>query len=700
MVSGACVSVLRLLSLLFAAFAVAGAQYLFRKVGQSPLFPPEFVATAPFFARIEALAPEDLRNLGYLLAVIGALLFGEGAVRWPRRALRGALGKAQVQPDASARRRLHPILQGVGLVLAGGLLIHLWRGGIERTPLHMVWLLALVMYLLGSARGDALIGRATGQTRPSPSEAPERAWPLLLLILLAVVVLTGWRLSAAPLRVDGDVASHGLQALEIATGQETRLFAPGWANIPLLAYYPAALGMLLSGDWLVGNRLAGVYAGVLTIFGVWLLGCELFRRAPSPTGTTAEQGHPTLGPLFAAALTAIGYTFVHFSRLPEYLEPVAWGTLSLWALHRGVRTGQRLPLALSGLLLGMAGVFYYSGRVFYVVAGAWWLGLLLTRRDWLRPLGWAGVGVWLGGLFVFLAPFAGVWLAAPQAFLTRMQEVSILRPDALVHMQGVYGVQGLGPVLLENARRAALTFFIYPDTSTHFGWRGPLLDMLNGGLLLLGIGYLLLNLDRLMSWLLLSWFLVVLFLGGVMTTNTPFWPRFLPVLPVIGLITGLTSDRWLATLREDGGPWLESLGRSALIGLLVLVGISNWVAYYEWSSVHNDPASAVGRGVRILPDGVHVYLLDTGEPGRPHWGERTVEFLAGGPVRAIVRETLSPSAWPDRLPPNSAVLLLPEDQALAPALQTRYPGGVYMVQRNRRGDPILFIYRTPNDNGT
>lgn len=693
MVSGTRVSVLRLFCLLFAALAVAGAQYLFRKVGQSPLFPPEFIAAAPFLARFEALPSTDLRNLGYLLAVIGALLFGEGAARWPSRASHAARAAGE-QFRAPPRLRLGLILQGVGVVLAGGLLIHLWRGGVENLFLHMVWLLALAAHLLGSARGHASTVRAADRTSSPPSEAPERTWPLLLLILLATVVLTGWRLSTAPLRVDGDPASHGLQALEIATGQETRLFAPGWANIPLLAYYPAALGMVLSGDWLVGNRLAGVYAGLLTVFGVWLLGCELFRREPSPTGTRASEGNsPSLGPLFAAALMAIGYTFIHFSRLPEYLEPVAWGTLSLWALHRGVRTGQRLPLALSGLFLGMAGVFYYSGRVFYVVAGAWWLGLLLTRRTWLRPLGWAGVGTWLGGLFVFLAPFAGVWLVAPQAFLTRMQEVSILRPDALAHMQGVYGVQGLGPVLLENARRAALTFHIYPDTSTHFGWQGPMLDMLNGGLLLLGIGYLLLNLDRLMSWLLLSWLFVVLFLGGVMTTNTPFWPRFLPVLPAIGLITGLTSDRWLTTLRENGGPWLESLGRSALIGLLVLAGISNWVSYYEWASVRNDPASAVGRAVHDLPDGTHVYLVDGENPARPHWGERTVEFLAGGPSRPIVRETLSPSAWPARLPPNSAVLLLPEDQALAAALQTRYPGGVYMVQRNRRGDPILFIYR-------
>lgn len=672
---------LRFFVLIAALLAVYAAQYLFAQNSLEFLRSPWISENLPRLRDFTEWSPADRQNFGLYLGAIGALLFGLAAYGWSFAPVNDSPRTAERRPSRAAGGALI----AVALAAGAGLLLYFRQDPAEAPWTHYLWVAAIALYLLGSwLAGD----RAPAE---EPLLSPESSWPFLLAIFVLVVFLLGWQLDSVPVRVDGDEASHGLQALAIAAGQESRIFAPGWANIPLLAYYPAALGMQLSGDWLLGNRLAGLVAGLLTVFGVWLLGCEFFRQTPAPE-EGRDDGRRVA--LLAAAFTAIGYTFVHFGRMPQYLEPVGWGVLGLWALQRGVRTGSRPVLALSGLLMALAGLSYYSGRVFVLVALLWWLCLLLARRGWLSQVGWQGFGLWAGGGFVFASPVVGGWLHNPAAFLTRMQEVSIFHPSALVHMESVYGVQGINAVLLENLQRALLTFWIYGDKSTHFGWKGPMLDTLVAPLLLLGIGFLLLNLDRLQSWQMLGWLTAVMALGGLLVLNTPFWPRLLPALPVAGLICALAVDRVRATLMKSGAPWLGQFTIYLVVGLLVLAGTNNWVAWYEAQTVHGDPESYAGRAIRSLPKERTAVLFDTGSDLRGEWGERTVEFLAGGPY-AGRRATIDANNWPVNLPPQSSVILHTGDDALAAEVQNRFPGGVFLLQRNRQGDPVLFVYQLP-----
>lgn len=680
---------LRLLVIFAAFLAICAGQYL---LAQEPL---EFLRTAwvstnlPLLWDVTNWPPDDRQTLGLYLAGIGALLFGLIATGWPTGSLGGRTSPAESGTPGRAAPLAGLLPAGVALLL--GLILFLYFLNNEPEPAwtRLLWVGSLALFVVASW--------LAAPNTPAPDDpsagqpAPERSWPSALLLLILVGFLLGWQLTSVPLRVDGDEGSHGLQALEIVSGWQEHFFGPGWANIPLIAYYPAALGISLSGDWLLGNRLAGFYAGLLTVAGVWLLGCELFRRSPNPE-TGADDGRSVA--LLAAALTAAGYTFIHFGRIPQYMEPVAWGTLGLWALHRGVRTGSRPALALSGLLLGLTGTLYYSGRVFGVVALLWWLWIVFGRRRWAQRVGWSGFGFWAGGGALFLAPFLGLWLRQPAAFLTRLREVSVFGESSLAHMESVFGVQGLNAVLFENARRTALTFWLFGDKSTQFGWQQPMLDALIGPLLILGIGFLFLNLDRTQSWLLLAWLAAVIVLGGAVVINSPYWPRLLPALPVAGLICGLAIDRTRSTLARSSAPWLGRFSTVLFVGVLLLAGMNNWISWYEAQTVWADAESFAGRAIRNLPQERTAILIDTGSPLRAEWGERTVEYLAGGPY-AGRRASISPDNWPANLPPQSSVLLQPDDQALAAELQSRYPGGVFLLQRDRVGNPIIFVYQLP-----
>ncbi len=627
---------------------------------------------------------DSIQDLAWAAAGVGALLFGALALPWPR---------VQAEPFAppSRSRTWAWALVGLALLLAAASAAGIFRDGAESQALHVGWVVAVALFLLGAA----FLGRPRALGDPREWARPEAGWPVLVMMLAVSRWLFAWRLDQLPLRVDGDPASHGLQALALVTGAETGIFAPGWAHIPLLAYYPAAWGMRLVEDWLVGNRLAGVYAGLLGLVATWLLACELFRRRPTWNHAGVQESDGRVAALVATALTGLGYTYIHFSRLPQYMEPVAWGTLALWALYRGLRTRDPLALALSGLLNGLVLSLYYSGRVYPVIGLAWliWIGLL--RPEWIRArlggLGWRAPLLWLGGMLAFLGPILGYWLREPAAFLQRMQEVSLFGPASQAHMATVYGVEGPLPLFLESLKRSAFTFNFYPDTSTHFGWQGPMLDDLTGPLLLLGLGLVVLNLDRLLSWLLLSGFLAVVVLGGGMTINAPFWPRLLPALPFAGLLSALAVDRLRRSLLHLVGPWLAPTFTGVMVGLLVLAGLRNFVAYADRYSATIDPATAVGRGLRELTVTGPVWVF-TPEAGPPPWDDRVVDFLTAAPVRGRTWQWATPATLPDQLPPNGAILLLPDHREFLADLHSRYPGGHVDAYRTRRGDPYIYIY--------
>ncbi|MBX3001609.1 MAG: hypothetical protein KF893_24010 [Caldilineaceae bacterium] len=662
---------LRFIILLLAILTAYFAQILFQSPNLLQTAPVWLFDLAPFRSLL-FWSPDNLQRLALLLAAAGAVLYGLLVQPLPANLER------RVGLVGARSARIGGTLLLLAVAIGAGLLLFTRNSPGEPLSLHLFWAISLLSVLLGGWWLTSVAPPAASEPASNFIQ-PERGWPYFLLILGVAALLYSWQLNLLPIRVDAEIANHGLQAMRILSGEESRIFAPGWANLPLLAYYPAALGMLVSGDWLVGARLAGVFAGLLTLLGVWLLACELFRRSPiSDAYGFLLQDNGRHAALLAVVFTGIGYTFVHFSRLPHFMEPVAWGTLSLWALARGLRANDRLALGLSGLLLGMTLLLYESGLIFPIVALMWLLGYLWARSHWFRPadggVSWAGIAVWLAGIFVFLAPTLGFWLRQPALLAGRIETISFFN-------------------FWENVRRTALTFNVFGDTSAFFGFGGAMLDPLVAPLLILGVGVILLNLDRLLSWQLLAWLVGVILLGGALMVEAPFWPRLLPALPAIGLIIALAVDRWRATLLTIGGPWLKHLGTVALAGLLLLAGVESWVQYYEANTVGAEPATYVGRALRVLA-AEEVPFLVVGD-GRPAWNEPVIEYLGATRYRPLLQGELQIDDLPTTLPPHSVILLFPEDQVLATTLQIRYPGGIYRVQRDRLGNPTLVIYELP-----
>ena len=682
---------LRSVALISAALTVVLAQFLLFSVESINALPGWLLDLLPSLRSLAFWSEANLQGLALMLVAGGALVFGLVAQPWE---------PSQILPQ----RTVYPRTARTGAILVGGAVLlsvvfalFTWQNETEPLWLLLGWTASIVLMLVGAGLATAQRSMLDETLTPPLLGRPESSWPLLLLVLIGAGLLTGWHLVDVPVQVTDAAIVHGLQAKALAIGAESRVFAPGADNLPLFAFYPSALAIRLSGDSLLGSRIAGVLAGLLTVLGVWLLGCELFRRPPVRVDGFLWRDDGRSAALCAAVVTAIGYTFVHFSRQPVLLEPVGWGTLALWTLHRGLRTRSLLVLALSGLLLGVTSLLYLTGWIFVMVAFCWLLWLALGRTHWLRGedgVGWAGVAIWPAAFFVFVAPVVGVWLRLPDAFTQRVLSASIFDPAALARMEAFYGIQGLPAVLWESFRRSLLTFNLYPDTSLAFGFDRPMFDPFVGALLVMGLGVIVLNLDRILSWLLLTWWGIVLILGGGLTEGAPFWPYLLPLLPIAGLIAGLAAERWRSTLLHTGGPWLRHVGTVAVLGLLLWTGAQNWINYYERYTLLDAPPAEkavhyTGRALRTLSPEQTPYLV-VGE-GRPQWDDPRIVYIAGNAYDVLAHGELRLDSLPETLPPGTAILLLPEDQVLASVLGSRFPGGVYRILRDRQSNPVMVV---------
>jgi hypothetical protein len=691
------------------------AQYLFDHLSLFNNLPERLRIMAPALADLAVWPTEHLLTAAILLLIFAGLGFGLTATPWSRRDGAAPVPRQPLltTPTDLTARRLGRGLLGLALLISVLLTVNFVLGRGETMALQIGWALSMAGYLAGGALLDrayqSTSAASTGPGAKMPTR-PEQSWPYLLAILTVSLLLFSWNLANLPIQVDRESAGHGLQALELVAGRESRIFAPGWANRPLLAYAPAALGILVSRDWLVGARLAGVLAGLLTLLGTWLVGCELFRRtATGETPSRAAASEAAIDgermedgrwlALLATVITAIGYTFIHFSRLPLFMEPVAWGTLGLWALLRGVRTRSRLTLGLSGLLFGLGASFYASGWILLMVACLWWAFLGRTRRPWSVESqdspGWIDASFWLGGIFVFLAPSLGYWIASPAILIDQIAGASLFAPAAQEFVSSNYTVNGLAPLVWKSLRNTALTFNYVPDASPAFGYPGHLLDSVTAPLLVLGIGFLMRSLNRSLARLLLSWFGIVLIVGGVLTVNAPFWPGLLPLLPAAGLITALALDRGQTSLSECLGDWVRSSIGIAIVGGLLLVSVHNWLNYHDFASANGNPSSYVGRLIRQLPPDRVPVLLVSDQPEAARSNDGIVQYLLGGPFNHRQILEILPDSLPEELPPHSTIILHPADRDVLPQLERAYPGGVTEIRRNRVANPVSLLYILP-----
>src|SRR5262249_55900931 len=123
------------------------------------------------------------------------------------------------------------------------------------------------------------------------------------LLLAGLLALRLWNNGEFPLNFHGDSASTALQARQLLAGGYPDFFGVGWADIPLLGYWPTAISLRLFGDSLAGLNSISAFEAVIALLGLYLIVRDLFGWRPA---------------LFALVLAGTDLTFLHFSRVVPY----------------------------------------------------------------------------------------------------------------------------------------------------------------------------------------------------------------------------------------------------------------------------------------------------------------------------------------------------------------------------------------------
>jgi hypothetical protein len=532
------------------------------------------------------------------------------------------------------------------------------------------WLASVLALFVGQWRS-----RTQGE-RVSRGKVQTGAVILLLAVALASRI---YHLGTLPYNLDGDYADFGLQARAIALGEEQRLFAYGWAAIPLMGYMPVALTMRIAGTGLAGLYLAGVIEGLLAILAVYLLGRDLFG--------------PRAGVL-AAALLTISYTHLYFSRTCAYIDPVFFTVWALYLLARALRSGSGLAAVASGAFIAFDLEMYYSGRAVVFLTAMTILLVVFRSREWLLTR-WRELVLLTLATVIVLGPMLFLFVRDRDAFASRSREVLVFTPAALQHMKSVYGVESLAAVLGAQAQRAALLFYTYTDASTQFGARRAFLDSFSAVALTLGIGFAVFTLRRLGSALSLGWLLVVLFLGCFLTINPPFFPRLAILVAPAALLGGMALDRLHVAV--------EALlsRRSRLLGWFVpgvalaiaftLTGLANWTWYAKSFESWATSRALLARYLAGRP-GLHAYSV-----AAPYWWARDREFRFLAPGQ-LIGDLDSEQVAQGRFDASATLVLSPTLASLVPALRSRFPDAVIESHPgNAPGEVAFFVFRPPKE---
>jgi len=581
---------------------------------------------------------------------------------------------------------------GLALVVVAFALFADNRFNVVNTTL---WLAGVAVVVRGCWQRSG--GRGTWPSRIA-GLLHEQRWQIVLTragvaLLAALLVAAAFRthdLTEVPADMISDHAELLLDVTDVLDGAHSVFFPRNGGREGMHIYLAAAATRIAGGaPSFLSLKLPAAAAGVLTILFVYLLGAEVANRRAG---------------LFAAALTAVAYWPNVLSRaaMPASLSPL-FAAATLAFLFRGLRTGRRNPLLLSGVALGLGFHTYSIARVtpiavatavavFVVVSGA-----RNRRRQILVDVGLLALVA--AALF---APLARVALSDPQLFFLR----ALTRGGTL---ERAYPGPLLG-ILAGNVWRG-ITMFAWSNGETwlHSVPLRPALDVVAGALLHLGAVVAAVRLYMHRTWqdaaLLLT--IPVLMAPSVAALAFPaehpsLERSALAMVPVF-VVAGLALETLYANIRAR---LVEARfkGVAAAVALLLLLWSSlasstlvlgAWHESYRLSTWNASEMGAV----------IHAFAttVGTSETGwvvvYPHWVDTRLVAIAAAETGRNLALATPALADTTALPGAKLFLVKPEDHRSRTRLENLYPhGSTALYHSSVEGkDFVMFFVPPEND---
>jgi hypothetical protein len=382
----------------------------------------------------------------------------------------------------------------------------------------------------------------------------------------------------------------------------------------------------------------------------------------------------------------VSHLHIHFSRIGLNNIESTLAMLLFLALMTRIRPARLAPLAVSGLVVGLAQYLYYGSRVIPLVAVVLIFVFWQKKMIDLKQVAALGLGV-----LIAYVPLGTFYVTHPGAFVNRSRGVFVLTEQNVkhtLHSDEASVPHDLLP-LLEEQVNLNLNFFVKAgDRSAFYSPSIPGFDLLTSILFWLGLGLALTRLRRFHEMAILIWLGMGLLFGGILTNDAPNAPRLLIVIPAVFLLGGV--------LLHQAGKLLslypQKLKVLTLGLVLALTGFLNLKIYFHDFGSDLPPrnlvSDSIAREIKAAGPVDDVFLL-----GQPHLSVKygTIHFLAGDTAADLVDAADIPA-------PNGRGLLviaLPDQTENLETIEQRIPGGVVWTRVNQRNDPIYTVYHVP-----
>ncbi len=571
---------------------------------------------------------------------------------------------------------------GWGTALAGGVLVLIAMvGGFMREQYggwaFWLWVSGMILFVAGVYWDE-----------PSPDPAAEaqaaRSWydavmprARVLVLLLLILAVAAWArfyaLDTYPHGLQSDEANNGLDALKWLVGASYTPYAETNEGQATLFTYLIALYIHWFGQSVTTMRMVSATVGVLTVLVFYGLARELFDQRIA---------------LLSTALLAADRWHLTFSRIVYelILVPLVL-SLQIWLLIRALKTGRRRWWALSGMTLALGLNTYTAYRVIPFFMLAYFIYWLITHRERMRR-DLEGMGLFLAGALVAVAPLAAYVVHHWSVFLTRMNRISVLRD--------VEAVGSYAPIW-SNLRKVLLMFNYQGDLAALNNLPGaPMLHAAVGVMFVLGLLWAVRWFWRELPALYVLWFGSVTSLAVFSVAHeAPNARRPIGLIPLIYLLVGVVlTALWLAWQRAFGAKRTRPLFALLTTGVLVVMGM-NLHTYFRvqavdpvvWSA-YSPSESAIGEFLAQQSEDLTIYM------DSQYDGHAAIRFIGG--ERRII--PLNPSAHiPLRHPPQGDVLFIlePKEEQMAALLQQLYPTGRMEMHTDRYGHPLFLTFNIP-----
>lgn len=541
---------------------------------------------------------------------------------------------------------------------------------------------------------SCLVLWAGSPNRRGPSSAQPPFWPdhwdspvpratgLALLAPLVALAL-GLRvllLESIPGGITIDESLHGETAQRLWAEGFPHFFShTRWNGFPTLSFIILYFPMQLLGPAHEHLRLASGILGVLSI----LVTFFWVRRWWGPT--TA---------LLAAFFLAVHREHLYWSRLgTNNIQSVLVGTLLLAALARALQERTPRDWVFLGFAAASCWYTYHAAKLFPAIAAV----ILLVFQVGLPSERKLSANELLLAVFSFaiaLAPLAAT-IVRDWAFFyhhtAHRTDVSYL----LAALQAGDS-EAVRAYLYQHVAGCLLLFWNSPRWGSFA--EGKELSLL----CLCGFGVMIWRLGKPRELAVVTWFFVVVILGGMTTYNPPWRPRMHGVLPIVALAAAIGIDR-LRTLFYALFPRRVAnavfLGFTALVTSLAFYH-NWWLEFIYWPSLHRTQfVGTVCQALRRSPLPLTAYMLGTGD-GMPLTVAAAGCFLPKHPQRQLLDLALDAQVLP--LPPehrgHALIIIGPDQFSLLPAVEHYYPTAWKESVLHPQGAELLRMYRlSPHD---